>query len=428
MFHVYTIIYIFVLVFLFPFQYLKRPGQLRKKWLREKFGLIGSHDMKRETSGTSSAYKGTIWVHAVSVGEVTASLPLLHVLRKTFPEKGIVLSTVTDTGQQVARTRSPEGTAVVYLPFDIPRILETSLQHTRPELLIVIETELWPNLFRVFKDHGIPILLLNGRISARSFRGYKRISFFMKMVLSFVDFFGMQRAEYRERIQSLGADAHRVRDIGNFKFDSTPPEQLPQWTENLGGPVIVAGSSHEGEEALFTDVYLALKGTFPDLVLVIAPRHPERFHAVETMLRDKGAPYRTRSSLDNGQPGLKKLTGTVVLLDTVGELSAVYGASDIAIIGKSFRGDGGQNPFEAAYWGKPIVCGPHMENFPVILDFYRAGGAREVREEDLSHALSDLLMNPEKATRMGMKAKELYQKNTGAVDRAMEIIRSYLPK
>ena len=248
----------------------------------------------------------------------------------------------------------------------------------------------------------------------------------MKRVLSFVDFFGMQSPHYKERIESLGAAPDRVRSIGNFKFDSTPPHQAPSWTERLTSPVIIAGSSHEGEEALFADVHSELKKEFPALVLIIAPRHPERFQSVETMLREKGVSYRTRSSLQNGSPGQHKLTGTVVLLDTVGELSSVYGVSDIAIIGKSFRGEGGQNPFEAAYWGKPIVCGPHMENFPVIREFYKAGAAREVKEEALAQVLSELLTHKERAIVMGRRAQELYQKNTGAVSRAIEIITSYI--
>jgi len=168
-------------------------------------------------------------------------------------------------------------------------------------------------------------------------------------------------------------------------------------------------------------VYTDLKRDFPDLNLIIAPRHPERFGRVEAMLRSKGIQFLKRSELLGGQK-TDAIHGTIILLDSVGELSAVYGISTIAIIGKSFRGHGGQNPLEPAYWGTPIICGPHMENFPVIQDFYKEGAAMHVNEEGLSHTLRELLLSPEKAGEIGIKAQKIYQKNSGAVERAMKII------
>jgi len=414
----YSLIYLITIIFIFPFEYFKRPKDLRKRWLREKFGLInGEHRIKNAEH---------LWIHAVSVGEVMAASALLKKLRERYPAKGLILSTITDTGQKVARERAPEGTAVVYLPFDIPSVLRRVLKKLKPELLLVIETELWPNLIRVFRENGTPVLLLNGRISEKSFRGYRKISFFMKKVLSHVDFFGMQGEEYSERIKSLGVNSNKVMNIGNFKFDTKPPAKIPEWTDRLKGPVITAGSTHEGEEELLASVYIELKKDFPDVNLIIAPRHPERFKAVEDMLRAKGISFIKRSAFSDQSPEPIALKGKVILLDTVGELSAVYGISDMAIIGKSFRGHGGQNPLEPAYWGKPVVCGPHMENFPVIEKFYKEGAAVEVREEELSSKLRELLLSPEKARGMGLKAQELYKENAGAVERAMEIIAGYL--
>ncbi len=427
MYSFYSLIYIIVLIFLLPFQYLKRPKDLRKRWLREKFGFI-----KRGNGRI-------IWVHAVSVGEVIAALPLLKSLKKRYPSRNIILSTITDTGQKVARERAPEA-IIVYLPFDITSILNAVLKRIMPDILIVIETELWPNLFRVFKKNGVPVIVLNGRISEDSFKGYKKISFFMKKVLSGVDFFGMQGEVYAERIRSLGVNSNRIKVLGNFKFDTRPPSQVPEWTEKIKGTVIIAGSTHEGEEEIITSVYLQLKKDFPDINLIIAPRHPERFKEVEDMLRSKGISFIKRSDFSTSNPPapplvkggkrgfseLQVLKGKLILLDTVGELSAIYGISDIAVIGKSFRGYGGQNPLEPAYWGKPILCGPHMENFPVIKDFYREGAALEVNEEGLYVKLKELLMSPEKAKEIGSKAQELYRKNAGAVERAMEIIAGYV--
>ncbi|MFZ6017531.1 MAG: 3-deoxy-D-manno-octulosonic acid transferase [Nitrospirota bacterium] len=414
----YSLIYIIALIFLFPVEYLKRPKELRKKWLREKIGFLNSSLVTR--------YSSLIWVHAVSVGEVMAALPLLKRLRERYPLRGIILSTITDTGQKVARERTPEGTTIVYLPFDITLILNVALKRIRPEILIVIETELWPNIFRVFKKNGIPVIVLNGRISEGSFKGYKKTSFFMKRILSCVDLFGMQGEVYAERIKSLGVDSSRIMVLGNFKFDTRPLSQIPSWTENINGPVIVAGSTHEGEEELITSVYIELKKDFQDLNLIIAPRHPERFKEVEDMLKSKGISFIKRSGLDAQSSKLKALKGVIILLDTVGELSAIYGISDIAIIGKSFRGHGGQNPLEPAYWGKPILCGPHMENFPIIEDFYTKGAAIEVDEEGLYPKLRELLQSPDRAKEIGSKAQQLYRKNTGAVERAMEIIAGYI--
>lgn len=440
MFFLYSLLYCIALFFLFPVHYLKRPKQLRKRWLKEKFGFIDPSLSPFTKGGIEGGYNGIIWVHAVSVGEVMAALPLLKKLRERYPAKNIILSTITDTGQKVGKEGAPEGTSIVYLPFDIPFVLRTVLRRVKPEILIIIETELWPNIFRVFKEQGIPIVVLNGRISGNSFRGYKKISFFMKRVLSYVDFFCMQSDLDAERIGSLGVDRERVKVLGNFKFDTKPPSDIPEWAERVAWPVLIAGSTHDGEEEYIISVYRELKKDFPDLNLIIAPRHPERFKEVEDLLRSKGISFLRRSAF--GTQGLtpplsplplegetttheSTLSGTIILLDTVGELSAVYGIGDIAIIGKSFKGYGGQNPLEPAYWGKPIVCGPHMENFPFIRDFYGQGAALEVKEGGLYPALKELLLSPERARTMGEKAKEIYMKNTGAVSRAMEVIAKY---
>jgi 3-deoxy-D-manno-octulosonic-acid transferase len=418
MYLLYTLLYCTVLVFLLPFQYLKRPKKLKKRWLREKFGFI------------KGGLGGIIWIHAVSVGEVMAAIPLLKKLREKYPSKSLMLSTITDTGQKVARERVPEGTMVFYLPFDIPIILKKVFERMRPELLITIETELWPNLFKISRQYGIPVILMNGRISEKSLKGYKKASFFMKEVLSNVALFCMQSEMDAERISSIGVNEERIKVLGNFKFDIRPPSKIPEWSEGMKGPVLIAGSTHEGEEEFLISVYMKLKKDFTDLNLILAPRHPERFKDVEDLLRSKGVSFIKRSAfiseLRTPNSELQILKGTVILLDTVGELSAVYGISDIAIIGKSFKGYGGQNPLEPAYWGKPIVCGLHMENFPFIKDFYREGAAFEVDEDGLYSKLRELLLLPEKAKETGLKAQQLYKKNTGAVDRAIEVIAGYI--
>lgn len=418
MFLLYTIIYIFVLIFILPFEYLKRPRELRKRWLKEKFGFFNS-----SFTTYPSSY---IWVHAVSVGEVIASIPFLRSLKENYPSKKIILSTITDTGQKVAKEKVPEGVITVYLPFDIPFIIKRVIKKVNPEILILIETELWPNLLKKFKSENIPIILLNGRISEKSLRGYQKISFFMKQVLSCVDFFGMQNETYAERIKRFGINSDKISNLGNFKFDITPSSYKPEWIKKIQNPIIIAGSTHEGEEDLLSSVYINLKKDFSDLNFIVAPRHPERFKEVEELLKAKGIKFIKRTALNGKHNASQKIKGNIIILDTIGELSSIYQISDIAIIGKSFYGYGGQNPFEPAFWGKPIICGPHMENFPVIQDFYKEGAAIEVKKEDLYFKLKELLLNPEKSKEIGLKAKELYQKNSGSVGRALEVIRRYI--
>jgi len=429
MYFLYSLLYIIVLFFLFPFQYLKRPKELRGKWLREKCGFLDSSLTTPKSPHppfSKGGRGGIIWVHAVSVGEVLATLPLLKRLMESYPSRTIILSTITDTGQRIAMERAPEGIRVVYLPFDVPLILKSVCKTVKPQILITIETELWPNIFRVFKKNRASVMVLNGRISENSFRGYRRISFFMKKVFSYVDIFCMQSEIDAERIKNLGVDEERIKVLGNFKFDTKPSSGIPDWTKIVKKPIIVAGSTHEGEEELITFVYNELKKDFPDLNLIIAPRHPERFKDVEDMLGSKGYSFVNRSSLNAQSSEHSTLRGEIILLDTVGELSAIYGIADIAIIGKSFRGYGGQNPLEPAYWSKPIVFGPHMENFPFSKDFQREGAAIQVQEGCLYPELRQLLLFPEKAKEMGLKAKKIYMKNTGAVERAIDVTKWYL--
>jgi 3-deoxy-D-manno-octulosonic-acid transferase len=415
MFLLYSIFYSIGLIFLLPFEFFKRKKDLRKRWLKEKFGYFGELD---------TLDKKYIWIHAVSVGEVNASLPLVKKLREEYPDKEIVFSTITDTGQELATKKFSEGVYTVYLPFDLPFTLGRTLKKIKPLLLIIIETELWPNLIRVFKRNSVPVILLNGRMSDKSFKGYKTLSFFFKKVMNMVDFFGMQNVIYAERIEVFGIEPSKVFVLGNFKFDTQPVISLPEWVYTIKGMTIVAGSTHEGEEDLIIETYKRLKDDIVDLNLIIAPRHPERFKDVEKILISKKMDYIKRSEIESNDKEIK--TGVIILLDTIGELSSVYGICDVALIGKSFKGYGGQNPLEPAFWGKAIVCGPHMENFPIIEEFYLEGAAIKATEERLYEILRTLLKRPEVIEQMGIKAKNLYQKNSGAVDKAMEILRRFI--
>ncbi|KAF0144406.1 MAG: 3-deoxy-D-manno-octulosonic-acid transferase [Nitrospirae bacterium] len=411
---IYSALYFIALLFLLPFEYRKRPKEFRHRWLREKFGKIKSGRVSR-----------LIWIHAVSVGEVMAARPLLKRLKERFPSANLLVSTITDTGQKIALEKTPENTKVIYLPFDLGFILKRALKKIRPSLFIAMETELWPNLFRAIKKQGIPVMIMNGRISDDSFRGYKKIRFFMKDVIECVDLFGMQDSVYAQRIKALGAPEDKIQVLGNFKFDTKPSGNIPEWTKLLARPVIVAGSTHRGEEDLIIAAFTKLKTEFPELNLIIAPRHPERFAEVEELIHKKNMPYIKRSVLASKLPGFRA-SGLVIILDAMGELSSAYGACDIAIMGGSFITHGGQNLLEPAYWAKPVICGPHMENFPFVKEFYEKGAAIEVDESGLVNKLKELLQSPEKRNALGNKAKELYNEKAGAVERAVKEIERFL--
>jgi 3-deoxy-D-manno-octulosonic-acid transferase len=413
---IYSFLYFIVLIFLLPFEYRKRPKDLRQRWLREKFGFFNYSLVPRPPS--------LIWVHAVSVGEVIASLPLLQKLKDRYPSVSLVLSTITDTGQRVAMGKVPEGTKVIYLPFDFSFILKRTLKNIQPALFITIETELWPNLLMTLKKRKIPAVVMNGRISDDSFKGYKRVKFFMLGIISCVDLFCMQDAVYAERIKGLGAPEDKIRVLGSFKFDTAPSLNVPEWTKLIAHPVVIAGSTHRGEEELIVSSYIELRKDFPDLTLIIAPRHPERFGEVEELAKTKGLSYVKSSQLIH--PFAHSPIHQTIILDAVGELASVYSVSDVAVIGGSFIEHGGQNLLEPAYWAKPIICGPHMENFPFAKEFYERGAAMETDSSSLREKLKELLQSSEKRKSMGNKAKDLYNEKAGAVERAMKEIEKFL--
>jgi 3-deoxy-D-manno-octulosonic-acid transferase len=255
----------------------------------------------------------------------------------------------------------------------------------------------------------------------------------------------MQNELYAERIKAMGAQIDKIKVIGNFKFDTKPSSQIPEWTRILKSQefTIIAGSTHRTEEDIILDAYIKIRNDFPATTLIIAPRHPERFREVEELIKKKGLEYIKRSELAHSSLLIAhsskntsishelsamshQLSGVVVLLNVIGELASVYSVCDIAIMGGSFIEHGGQNPLEPAYWGKAIICGPHMENFPFIEEFYRSGGAIRVDSVNLYQALRELLGLPEKILSIGKAANKLYDKNSGATNRAMEIIGTYL--
>jgi 3-deoxy-D-manno-octulosonic-acid transferase len=411
---------------------------LRRRWLSERLGRL---DIPVAQSG--SQLRRTIWIHAVSVGEVAASVTLVRKLIEKYPQTDIVISTVTDTGQRVAAGRMGHLARIVYVPFDLPWCVEAAARAVQPSLFIIMETELWPNIIRFLHRRGVPIVLMNGRISGKSFRGYLKGKFFISRILGYFGSFCMQEEQYAGRIRLLGAATDKVMVTGNFKFDLQPAAEMPAWTSMLRGRTIIAGSTHRTEEDIVLDAYAQLYKEMPDLNLILAPRHPERFAEVEELVCKRNIPYMKRSQIKESaevrKPASKKsahhnisnsanseASGKVIILDVIGELASVYGAADIAIMGGSFIEHGGQNPLEPAFWSKTIVCGPHMENFPFIGDFYTRGAAISADASVLSQTLNELLSSSEIRQKMGRAARALYESNAGSTDRALQIIDKYL--
>ncbi len=404
----YNILSAIVLLLYFPMLVFKKGPQNRAEFLKERLGL-------------SEYEKTDIWVHAVSVGEVIASLPFLRKLKKELPEINITLSTTTYTGQKIARDRFPEAQRIMYMPVDACFCVNKVIEQLRPRIFIAIETEIWPQLFRRLKKSGSQVAILNGRISKESFEGYSLIKPFMKKALSFADCFYMQGDNDALRIIAIGAEADKVKVMGNFKFDFEPPS-VPDL--NIAGEVFVAGSTHRGEEEIIISAFENVKRAHPDLKLLLAPRRPERFQEVEEILRKGNLNFIRRTTLSQNT---EHSDYDVILLDTIGELSGVYSKATIAFVGGSLIPHGGHNILEPAYWSKPVIFGPHMDNFPFVKQFLREGAGLMVKDsKEIADTIAYLLDNPAKAAEIGERAKKITDSNAGAVRKAVELIRGVL--
>lgn len=393
-------------------------------WILFKKGPEDKQAFIRERLGIAEYSKTDIWVHAVSVGEVIASVPFLKMLKQEFPGKKITVSTTTYTGQKIARESFPEADRIMYIPVDTAFCVKRVVNVLMPEIFIVIETELWPMLFQSLKDNGSKLVTLNGRISSNSFKGYQKIKPFLKWLLPNIDYFYMQDEEYASRIIKLGAARDKVGVMGSFKFDIDMKESgdLP-WLENIQGEILLAASTHKGEEGIVLDAYNIIKKDVPGLKLIIAPRHPERFDEVAELIKDRGLEFIRRSALQ----GESATDRDIILMDTIGELSRAFSSISITFIGGSLVPVGGHNILEPAYWSKPIIFGPHMDNFPISAEFIERSAALQIKgPEEMAKIVIELLGDRTKSDSMGRNAKEIVEKNRGAVKKAVELIRSFI--
>ncbi|WP_395790192.1 lipid IV(A) 3-deoxy-D-manno-octulosonic acid transferase [Aquimonas sp.] len=391
---------------------LRMPGYYAR-W-RERFGYFRQPD-----------FKESLWIHAVSVGEVNAAAPLIEALRKRYTDIAFVVTTVTPTGSDRVRQLWDDKVFHVYLPYDLPAAVKRFLQRTRPRLAVVMETEIWPNLFLSCEAAGIPVVVANARLSDKSLRGYGPVRPIIRAAIRSARFVAAQSQQDADRLLTLGARPERLRVVGNLKFDLQVP---PSLFEDAAGarvrwgsarPVWIAASTHEGEELAVIEAHSRLLNRFPDALLLVAPRHPERFKPMVQLCRSYGFATRTRSEDDDPDGHCQ-----CFVIDTLGELVNFIACADVAFVAGSLEAIGGHNVLEPAALGVPVLVGPHTFNFEEVTDLLLEQGAalRVADSEELSKVLQVLLSDPAQRQRMGEAAQRTVGTERGAVDRTLEVI------
>lgn len=412
---------------LFPYLALRFLSEKKHRTgLRQRLGFIPRRILEKRSG------KPVIWVHSVSVGEALAAAPLIKQIRRQFPGYQLLLSTTTVTGHGVCRKKvaAPDD-LVVYFPLDIFFIVRRVLSLFLPRAVLLMETEIWPNLVREARRRRIPLLLVNGRLSEKSFHRYLGARFFVRPLLHSFSFIGMQTEEGKFKMAKLGASPAIVEVTGSMKYEAAlatvPSEvEVEALRNDLAIPaerVIVAGSTHRGEEQLVLRACLELRRKYADLFLILAPRHPERFPEVENLLRQKNIPFILRSARTKATSECR-----VMLLDTLGELTKFYALATVAFVGKSLTQRGGHNPLEPASCGKPVLFGPHMDNFREVVQVLTSeGGAAEVADfRDLVSTLDRLLADGDAAREMGRRARKSVESRTGCVNRTVSKLQDIL--
>jgi 3-deoxy-D-manno-octulosonic-acid transferase len=429
MYFVYSLLSFVLFVVVSPYfayqaiRYKKYIGSLRQR--------LGFLPIAFDIDGEES-----IWIHAVSVGEALTARALASDLKARYPRLRLFVSTTTIAGQQVARRNLAGVDGVFYFPFDWTFIVRRTLNLVRPRLFMMMETEIWPNLLRLCRRRGIRTIVINGRISSRSYPRYRIVRPFFRRVLADVDRFCMQSDESARRLIELGADPARITVTGSLKFDSL---KLPA-AARLGKPrervlrffrlspnraVVVAGSTMRGEEAAVLRAFSKIRSALPGAVAILAPRQPERFGEVERLARDAGFVTARRS----GMPIDDEPRADVVVLDTIGELAQVYQVATTVFVGGSLVDHGGHNIVEPAIFGKPIVFGPHMQNFKEIADTFLANKAAVQIHSDreLEEVLLRLVSDPVRRAALGAAARALVEANRGAKTKTLDVISELLP-
>ena len=425
----YNIILTFILILLAPYFLLRSLVEKGfRKELAERMGFFRTLPVKRP-----------IWIHAASVGEVFCSIPLLKRMKVELPHCSIVLTTMTRTGNEAAKNSIPEANCILFFPIDHPLTVRRVIKSIQPGLLLIAETELWPNFLQSCGKNGVPIVLFNGRISEKSFRRYQLLKFFFKECLKYISLFLMQTEEDRNRIIEIGASPEKTKVAGNLKFDQASPlftqEMIAEMSKllRLQGEeiILIAGSTHSGEEEILIGLFKELRKLDSHLVLLLAPRHLERLEEVERILKKESISWMRRTSLSmdqNRSPQELKEPSEVILLDTMGELMSLYRLGTMVFIGGSLVPVGGHNPIEPLLFKKCVLFGPYMFNFSEISQsLLQAGGAIQVDgKEDLFFQLKRLLSDEGARTEVGERGYQFIQKHRGTIERMFKEIRPFL--
>ena len=429
MYILYNIILFAAAIIILPYFLLKIifAGKYRKSFIQKLGGMQSKilADLKD---------RPRIWIHAVSVGEVTAAAPIVASLKIKRPEVQIIFSTSTETGQEMARKFIKGADAFIYFPLDIPYIVRKMIKLARPDVFVLVETELWPNFLRICKMRHIKALMVNGRISPRSYSKYRMTKFFWKIILFNLDAAGMIAGIDAVRLQDIGMDSSKIKVLGNAKYDALAALAEPALREEIACKFnarknerfFIAGSTHEGEEKIIISVYRELLKRYPDLKLIIVPRHIERTNDVLGLLRQANFDdVITLSDINNG--GQRK-DERIIVVDVIGELFKVYSLATIVYCGGSLVPKGGQNILEAAAWGKVIFYGPSMEDFSQEKDLLEEAGCGVTikNAEELLRGIIQALENPEELRRRGEKGKAVVQANIGAAARYADLISKHI--
>ncbi|NCX93398.1 MAG: 3-deoxy-D-manno-octulosonic acid transferase [Gammaproteobacteria bacterium] len=371
-----------------------------------------------------------IWVHVVSLGETIAAVPLIKKLIEAHPDREILVTSTTPTGSEKVKAQFGSQVKHCYMPYDLPFMWSAFFWRVKPSILILLETELWPNLLHICRARKIPTVLANGRLSDRSCDKYKRFSSIAKHMMQDITFVIAQTENDKKNYVALGLNPDKCAVTGNLKFDLSPPADIVERALTLKNLfpnrlVWIAASTHQGEEVVIMRVQKKIRAKMPEVLLILVPRHPERFPAVEEMALEHDLKFVTKTS---GAPVTDEID--IFLGNTMGELLTYYAASSVAFVGGSLIPVGGHNLLEPAALGLPCITGPHMENFVMITKLLvDADGAIQIEQaEELEEILLKLLHDPERRAQMGKNGQDLVAKNRGSVDRQHQVIEKFIPK
>lgn len=404
------------------------PAILYKRFKKNKYkeSLPGMFGKKL---GEGIFGENPIWIHTVSVGEAVAGKSLVKPLMEKFNSRDIVVSTVTETGQQKAKSIFTQAKKVFYYPFDFSWNVSKFFDKIKPSMIIILETELWPNFLNIAGEKNIPVFLVNGKLSDKSYNSYLKLKFLFKKPLGNIKAFIMQTKSDADKMLSLVDDKEKIFVTGNVKFDSIAPAIIPDEREpfliSLGirerKPIIVVGSTHPGEEEIFIDAYKKLKAKYPKMLMIIVPRHPERFDQTADMIAKSGIPFARYSKPDESPAEFG-----MMLVDKMGVLNKFYGVCDIAVVAGSFVPIGGHNLLEPAIYSVPVVTGPYTLSQKEIMRVMREDNSFvESTAENITDVLAGLIDNEARCKELGEKAKGSVLKNKGSAERSVEIIRSF---